>query len=73
VNNRKVKQVLFEGGYQQEGAGIWSKYFIPMDENRTMKLVETVSRRGRREERWGSGRGSEFDRDILYGCVGVSQ
>jgi hypothetical protein len=38
-----------EGGRvkaEGEGERIWSKYFIPMYENRTMKTVDIVLRRG---------------------------
>jgi hypothetical protein len=50
-----------------KGGGIWFKYFIPMYENRTMKL-------GVEGEREGVGkRGGEFNQDLMYACVDVSQ
>jgi hypothetical protein len=53
-----------------EGEWVWSKYFISMYENRTMKPVEIVLRRGSEKER---DRGCEFDWGTLYACVEVSQ
>jgi hypothetical protein len=66
--------------YQQEGGGwkekikgewIRSKYFMPMYEYRTTKPVEIVFRTG--DGWWGEIEGHEFDLDILYVWVEVSQ
>jgi hypothetical protein len=68
------------GVYQLEGGGwkekikrewIRSKYFIPMYEYRTMKPVEIVLRT--EKGWWREIEGHEFDLDILYVWVEVSQ
>jgi hypothetical protein len=63
MSNRSVKQFLFGGRYQwkregekrrKAGEWIWSKYFILMYENISMKPVEIVLRR----------RGNKRDREV---------